>query len=253
MRKLAFNLKVCRFYFVATTLVVSLQCLSGQDPRKPRNDLWESSDRNRDALLEHLRPVLKAAGGAGRLYYRVECWAKEVGNDFSFPQLELEAPSKEKAGLDAVREIFRKCKEVTVAQGRDGAIGIRIGDVSGELLKTKIDLLTLKPRERYNPLQAIMAIERTTEVQAKMRQLGVEEPLTFFQEHLQDPAPGLPHLPASMKNVTMDEALDRVAQTFGGLVIYGECTSANAPRLFSVRFVGITDFQTLLQRNRQKK
>lgn len=250
MTKLAFNLKICRFYLVATTLVVSLQCLSGQDMRTPRDDLRDSSDRNWDALLQYLRPVLKADRGAGRLYYRVQCWAKEVGDDFSFPQLELEAPSKGRAGLDAVREIFTKCKEVTVAQGRDGTIGIRIGDVSGELLKTQIGLLTLKPRERYNPLQAIMAIGQTAEVQAKMRQLGVEEPVTVVQEHLQDLAPGLPHLSASVKNVTMDEALDRVAQTFGGLVIYGECTSANGTRLFSVTFVPIADFKTLMQRSR---
>jgi len=33
--------------------------------------------------------------------------------------------------------------------------------------------------------------------------------------------PKLPHLPASMTDVTVDEALDRIAQTFGGLVIIG--------------------------------
>lgn len=250
MRKFAFNINVCRFCLVATTLVVSLQSLSGQYVRTPRDDLRDSSDRNRDALLQYLRPVLKADRGAGRLYYRVQCWAKDVGDDFSFPELELEAPSKEKTGLDAVREIFTKRKEVTVELGRDGMIKIRTGDVSAEVLKTKIDLLTLKPRERYNPLQAIMAIERTAEVQAKMRQLGAEEPLSIAQEHLVGPASGLPHLPASMRDVTMDEALDRVAQTFGGLVIYGECASANGTRLFSVNFVPIADFQTLIKRNR---
>lgn len=235
-------MKLRRFQYIAIVLIVGLHFASGQEFKSERNDARAASERNREALLRHLRPVLESTGAAGRLYYGGECWTK-LGDGISFPQLELEPPSKEAIGLAAVRHIFSKSKEAMITEGRSGVIGIRIGDVSDDLLKTKIDMLTLKPIERYNFQRAIMAIQRAREIQAKMRKLGMEEPVTILHEHIIDPAPGLPHLPAFMKDMTMDEALDRVARTFGGLVIYGECTSANGTRLLSVNFVPIAQGQ----------
>jgi hypothetical protein len=108
--------------------------------------------------------------------------------------------------------------------------------VSYELLNTKIHVLAFTPSERYNHEEAITAIERTKEVQAKMRALKLEHTPTIFFGRVLEPAAGLPHLPVSLENVTMDQGLDRVAQMFGGLVTYGECVSGNGKRLFSVEF-----------------
>jgi hypothetical protein len=38
------------------------------------------------------------------------------------------------------------------------------------------------------------------------------------------PAEGRPHLPGVITNVTMDQALDLVAKTFRGIVLYEFCT-----------------------------
>src|SRR3984957_5876809 len=41
------------------------------------------------------------------------------------------------------------------------------------------------------------------------------------------PADGLPHLPGVITNVTVDQALDLVAKTFRGIVLYEFCTPPN--------------------------
>ena len=240
---------VCRS-IVILALAATFQSVSSKGSAGERESSWETGQRNRESLLRYLRPVLKAAGGGGRLYYRVQCWSKDAGDDFSYPQLELEAPSPERTGLDAVREIFKKSSEVTVTQDRNGMIGIRIGDVSNQLLETKINVLKLKELERYNPQEAMMAIERTSEVRAKMRQLGIVDPPTILHEHLLKPAPGLPHLPASFEKIAFDEALDQVARTFNCLVVYGECTRADSTHLISVEFVDIAGIEAFFKRNK---
>lgn len=223
------------FQIVNMILVASLQFVSGQDLRSEKS---VASERNEDMFLQYLKPVLKSAGGASRLYYHADCWTKH-GDGILFPRLKLETPSKSKTGLAAIQDVLSKNRHVTVTEGRLGIPRISIGNVREELLNTRIRLLSLKPTERYNGREAISAIEKTKEVQVKMRELRLEHPPTVVSEVTMEPTAGWPHLPASLKNVTMDEALDRVAQTFGGLVIYSECNSANGTRLVSVDFVYI--------------
>lgn len=221
-----------RFQLMMIALIASLHCVSGQDVRSERNNV---SERNWHHFLQYLAPVLKSAGGVGRLYYRADCWT-ERGDGILFPWLELVAPAKSKTGLTAIQDIFRKEKQVTVTEGRSGIYRISMGNVSYELLSTKIHVLTFTPRQRYNVQDAIWAIEQTKEVEGKVRELKLEYPPTVFTGRVLEPAAGLPHLPMSLRNVTMDEALDRVAQTFGELITYGECVNGNGTRLFSVDF-----------------
>jgi hypothetical protein len=73
-----------------------------------------------------------------------------------------------------------------------------------------------------------------------MRELKMDEFTNFIHYPIQEPDPRLRHLPGSMTNLTMDEALDRVALEFGGLVTYVECRGQNPTGLFSVYFDSIT-------------
>jgi hypothetical protein len=217
---------------LAITFIACLQPAGGQDSRPA---MRIASDRNQERFLQHIKPLLKATGKAGRLYYHAECWTKE-GGDILFPQLNLDAPSQSKTSIAALREALKRENEAVVTEGGRGIIRISIRDGGDELLKTKIHLLKLNSYERYNDHEAIVAICQAREVQDKMRALGIEQAPAIFSGRLLLPEPELPHLPASMKAVTMDEALDRVAQTFHGLVIYGECTNAGGRRLFILDF-----------------
>ena len=116
---------------------------------------------------------------------------------------------------------------------------ISMGNVNHRLLTTRIHKLSLDPDQQYNSRDAIWAIEEAKEVQARMRELGLSRPPVVFSGPMAVPAPELPHLPELITDATMDEALDRVAQTFGGLVTYGECVSSKGEHLVFVDFVYI--------------
>jgi hypothetical protein len=223
-------MKRFRFVLVTIALIVSLGCASGQDVRSEHINV---SERNWDSLRQYLVPALKSAGGVGRLYYRADCLT-ERGDGILFPRLGLVNPAKSRNGLVAIQGIFRKERQVSVTEGPSGIYRISVGNVNYELLKTKIQVLEFTPRERYNVRDAISAIERTREVERKKRELRLENPPIVVTGRVLEPAAGLPHLPISLRNVTMDEALDRVGQTFGELIIYGECVSGSGRRLFNI-------------------
>jgi len=213
-------------------IVLARQSVNGQEPSGDRTDLWNLSVRNQDMFLHAFGPVLKAAGGAGRLYVHSRCVgaSKDV---LLFPRITVKAQANGKTGVAAVRDVLSD-KDVIVAERRPGLIGIRIGDVSNDLLRTRIHVIKLKPMERYNYQDAIAAIIGTTEVQAKMRELHMERSPRVIDYPISSPDAKLPHLSASMTDLTMDEALDQVAQVFRGLLIYEVCEGQNSRRLFSV-------------------
>jgi hypothetical protein len=213
---------------------------SGQELAKDRTAFWNMSEGNRNMVLQYLRPALKTMGGVGRLYVHSNCiWDSE--DLLIFPQIELRPGTSDKMDLAGIRDLFGKNKDVKVIESRPGLIGIWIGGVSDELLKTRIHMLTLGPRQRYNSLEAIRAIISTREVQSKMRELRTDVFPTAVHYPILEPDPKLRHLPASIANVTMDEALDHVAHAFGGLVIYNECTGQSPTRWFTVDFVRIAE------------
>ncbi|HZW87311.1 MAG TPA: hypothetical protein VFF41_07635 [Gallionella sp.] len=191
--------------------------------------------RNVDAILKYLWPALKSAKKAGRIYYYAACQPND-NDPVQFPRISAQPPSISNTGLAAVQEMFEKDKSVKVTEGQPGIISIRIGNVPDAILRTKISLLALQPRDQYNDFLALRAIENTKEVQAAMRKRGVRtvSPIVINMIMV-EPAEGAPHLPSSMTNVTVDQALDLVAKTFRGIVLYGACMR---PSLYKIDFTG---------------
>jgi hypothetical protein len=183
-------------------------------------------------FLDAFGPVLKTAGGAGRLYVHSRCVgaSKDV---LLFPRIAVKAQAKGKTGVAAIRDALSD-KGVIVTERRPGLIGVWVGDVSNDLLRTRIHVIKLKPMERYSYQDAIAAIIGTKEVQAKMRELHMEISPRVIHYPVSYPDAKLPHLSASMTDLTMDEALDQVAEVFRGLLIYEVCEGQNSRRLFSI-------------------
>ena len=233
------NVKRGGLLLIGITLFI-WRCISSAESSTDRADLLNLSGRNQDRLLHFLRPVLNATTGAGRLYVRSKCLG-DSGNLLVFPSIEVKSGIKGTADFAAIRDALAKNKGVTVAARRSGLITIWIGGVSNDLLSTEIRELQLGARQRYNYYEAIKAIIGAKEVQAKMRELQMTEFTSFASYPILNPDPKLRHLPASMAHLTMDEALDRVALEFGGLVTYRECKGPNPARLFSVDFDAISN------------
>lgn len=196
---------------------------------------YPSTSHSKDALLTLLRPALRTAREDGRVYYG-GTYPANTGEIVPFPVLQIEAPPTGDLGLVAVRDIFRAQSGVTIGE-RPGIIAVTIGDPTLAVLSTKIRMLSLTPVEQYNPTLAINAIEATNEVGAGMQQLRFKTPqITLSEQLVTQPARGLPHLPPSMKDLTLDQALDSVARTFKGIVFYGACEEPSGDNLMTLEF-----------------
>jgi hypothetical protein len=191
----------------------------------------ESGKGNMDRLVSHLQPLIDASQRAARVYYQAVCWPN--GPDtVIFPTITVQHAPKDATGVEAVRKML---PNDAVVEERSGIISIRIGKVPDTILDTKISVLNFSEGQQYNAPLAILAIEGTAEVQARARKLGVRAPGKILDMTVVRPGEGLAHLPASLSNVTVDQALDAVAQAFKGIVFFGAC---NEPALYSIDFAG---------------
>lgn len=212
-------------------------------PMPTRGEAQEKSSQhftggqNEDTTLGYLRPTLRAAGYAARVYYSGAC--KTDGLEFvAFPKVDVQPPQSNTA-VEAVREMFRGNEEIQVVEEPHKIISVTVGKPLTALLGTKISLLRTAPIAQYNPPLAIGAVENTEEVKAAMTKLGLRVPLQLSGQLLAKPSPGLPHLPAEMRDMTVDQVLDSIAATFQGIVVYGTCVQPNGKGLLEIDFVGL--------------
>lgn len=225
-------MKFCRIGFI---VVILGSAFAGLDVSGSPKGLAESQ-RSLDDVLKYLRPALKSAG-SGRIYYSTVCSAND-NTALPFPHVDVGPPSKDKRDLAAVREIFKNKKEVIVTEDLSRMIRISIGKPSSAILQTRIHSLTLTPDQQYNPGLAVIAFETAREVKSAERELGFAHPLTLLDMNVSEPEKGKPHLPTSVKDITLDQALDLIAKTFGGIVMYGTCAHSKGERLYTLDYVG---------------
>jgi len=195
---------------------------------------------NESEVINYLRPALKYVGGAARVYYAATCSAEkdEFGQpSLLFPRVVLQPPSQGATGMAALQQLFRGDPNVTVTQDRSGMVRITIGSVSTELLQTRFPVLTLDPWDQYSPLAALLAIESTPEVDTAERRLNVDPKQGVIDVIVSGRFEGSPHLPGAMQNVTLDEALDSIARTFQGILVYGICEQPDGEGLFLLNFI----------------
>lgn len=224
------KLEVTALVFLIGVVTVSLGCASAENPRAA----YDMNTHGTNAITRYLWPALASMKKSGRVYYAASC--QTTGSDFHlFSQLEMHPLVKTGTELAAIRSMFQTHDRVFAVEGPSGIVRITIGDVPTTLLSTKIGTLALKPLEQYNRTLAIAAIERTPEVRAAMGRLGVNPLPRVVNELMVEPQEGLPHLPSTLRDITVDEALDAIVTSFGGIVYYGYCPKA---RLYDVVFGG---------------
>jgi len=210
----------------------------------------DQEQRNKDAVLKYLRPVLKEMGGSGRLYLFTSCDGRKI--PLRFPRIKVQAPSKGAKGLEAVREIFKDDKRIAVTRGPNGMVRISFGRIPTEVLRTRIRSLRLKPDNQYTDLMAISAILSAGEVEATMHKVRLEHPVVVVSIMIITPREGLPHLPPVIRNLTLDEALDLLATTFGGLVISEQCVSSDGTGYFDADIESVLDYSELERREQRR-
>ncbi len=231
-------MNMSRALHAAPVLCAALLCLGAVQSSPSQRGPQPASRPNENAVLQRLVPAAGASVRSFRIYYRADCHA-EGGDPVTFPRIAVQAPSKGKTGLVAVKEMFPKGSYVRVTEEQPGIIKIWIGNVPDAILQTKIANLPMSPIQRYNPIEAIFAIEGADAVQSAMRELGFRLPPTGSDQIVVKPATRLPHLGRRVRDMTLDQVLDLVARTFGGAVLYGACKQEDGGILFSIDYSGV--------------
>jgi hypothetical protein len=195
---------------------------------------------NEDAFFKYLKPILKSTGSAARIYYLGSCEKEGDYYMVSFPRVRVQSPLGNDTGLAAIRDVFRNDANVKVSEGTDGIVRIEIGQLPAKvatILDTRISVVNFDQAQQYTEKQALTRIQSSTEVREARRRLGTQpDGIPLYMSAVKQPVEGAPHLPTSMVNLTWDQALDSVAKTFGGVVLYGTCVTQN---LYTVDYVSI--------------
>jgi hypothetical protein len=130
---------------------------------------------------------------------------------------------------EAITALSRIDPRVSWTRGPDGMLRVRDGNVPDDVLGIRLRRVQFK--NRAQPGFAIQDILSTPEVQAYFKEHHIEEGLYARMGDLgllPGNTKGLPRLSTTLRNVTVEEALDHVAQFFHKLWIYSDC--ANGPR-----------------------
>ncbi len=196
--------------------------------------------RGEGAVLMYLAAAMGTRQTGCRLYYRGPYEAVSPDGFYlpqvGFPRTLAHPPPNGKTGVAAVRAVFQGDKNVVVRQGQSGLIRVYIGKVSSAILRTRLRPAKFSPDDQYSPGLAIDAIVDSREVTAAARRLEYRNDQYILDIAFSGPAAGVPHLPPVLTNLSMDRALDRVAETFGVTVLYGECAKPGGGHLFDVRY-----------------
>jgi len=219
----------------SSLLSIVLACVPIIAPHAEEAGSSAVSERNEAALLNYLRPVLRSDGRAGRVDFNAGTCRAESEDVVHFPELDVRPPRANEKGGEAIRGLFRNEENVVVTAG-SSTIRITIGDVNKAILGAKIRRIKLTPTEQFNAEDALLAVENSAEVQARMGEFGLRMPETIGDHLAAAPKRGMPHLPVELRNLTMDEALDRIAATFRGIVLYGACNTAP---VFDIGFASV--------------
>lgn len=183
-------------------------------------------------VLSYLWPLLQPVHKVARIYYEATC-STDKHYPLPFPEMDVQPPLTSEDVSAAVRSMFRMEHDVTVADDQTGIIRVRAGRVSDAVLQTRIARLQLTPIQQYNVLLAIWAVQNSPEVQSTMRHLDIHVPQRIVDMTGVLPAEGLSHMPSEISDVTMDQALDMIAKTWGGIILYGACSE---PAMYEVSY-----------------
>lgn len=226
---------------VVLAVLLAIGSITSLDARSAQSSQEQSRGerlRREETVIKDLQLALAHTGKFARIYFHAACYQ---GDDprVLFPVIDVQPPPSGESGLEAVRKIFRDNKDVRVTETRSGIVTIVIGKVSGAILSTELPLLKLSQSARYNPGGpggAIDTIESAAVVKAAAHKLGIHQEPYFYIGLMEPPMKTLPHLPPQMRNVTVDQALDSIAKTFPGVVVYGECTRPDGGVLVDINF-----------------
>ena len=195
----------------------------------------EPAEASPERFFGSLRKILKSTKKVARVYYHLDCSSETAGSGLVPRSRELPALSNVRDAVTVCRELFDADKGQVRGQGRR-LVAIQLGRVDRSILDTKVKTLHLERIERYNADLVLSAILNAPEVKATIQSHSLEPTIEMGPGFVNASERGRPHMPAALDDRTVEELLDSVAETFNGIVCYGECGDAAGSRWFWFSF-----------------
>lgn len=232
-------MKILRLSLLTLSFLIGIEsCSSTPAPAiqiREQQSLVPSQQIERRVLTE-IDSALTSTGQAARLYYQGTCQTPTGGWPL-FPEIDIQTPAKDLKGLEAVRAIFRNDSNVVVSEDTSGIIRIRVGNVATAILDTPLPILMIDELSRYKTYPGVIGVIENTEIfETTSAKLNVSQVPIYLEILSTMPAETDPHLPATLKDTTVDQVLDLDAETFRGTVVYGECLDAKGKGYFDISF-----------------
>jgi hypothetical protein len=164
--------------------------------------------------------ALDRAGLLGSLEISGVCDAK------SFPQFSQLGQKANNSIPTMLSEMLPSDHSFRVTQDPNGLIRVIEPDVAADFLKLRISHIAFedsKHRPLFHANHAMSAVLSTPEVVAFIRSNDIQR-LPLLESAGGDlPLSNSPHIGGTLDNVTVQEALDRILQTFPGVWLYEDC------------------------------
>jgi len=134
--------------------------------------------------------------------------------------------------------MFADHPKMRVTQEADRQIRILESGVPRDVLKVRIRRVSFD--DVYDVIAAQKSITSQPEVQSFMKANEINSHLSRFGYGIglrQQPEPGLPHISATLENVTVRQALDRLLKPFPGIWVYENCPDPKGGRIVAFDYL----------------
>jgi hypothetical protein len=219
---------------------VALGCTKVSPPQNSVTSSTAQEQMPPSQFVATVLRVLEENRRSGSLVYRGRC-TDSGGITDSF---KVAPPAHEIPPVDALRQAFVNDPTLTVKEDSSGMMRVVGGDVQPELLG--ITIHDVKFQEEDDPRGATSKLLASQELKAYMQSHHTEFVTT--SGGLIPPASGR-HL-SGTTDMTVSQSLDRIAQTFPGVWIYQECTTAQGEKRVEINF---HEFSAATSSNRQSE
>jgi hypothetical protein len=210
---------------VALLLELMVMMLGCTRPKPPQEEPKEVTSSN---LVSRVVSTLADSRRSGSLVYEGACTPLERITD----SFRVSTPTSGAPAVHALHDAFANEPKLTVGEDASSRIRVVGGNVHTDLLDLRISQISFHSED--NPRDATGTLLTLPEVKAYMQSHHIH-----FMNAMGGlaPMPKGVHLNATLKNATISGTLDRIAQSFPGVWIYGECATASGERLVDFTFI----------------
>jgi len=169
-----------------------------------------------------------------RVYYHGNCTLvkKRYFDTIPFPFSNLNAPSVDGGYVERVHSMFAKTDSVKVYIDEKKIVRVHIGNSIDYPLATKLSSVKIPSDAQYYPQTSAAYISTSSEFVNSMKQFDLQATFPrLFSGALSIPTNKSPRMPENLTNVTVDEALDMVAEKFRKIVIFSTCDTHYSVRV----------------------